>query len=198
MASPPTQWTWVWASSGRWWKTGKPGVLQSRGRKELDTTEQLNNSDTRLDANFLLLGIYYVCWHKGPWFGGQSSAWVLSPQVWMSSLYGSYGPRALCVWQLCMRMWFKTPRLRKNLTPQKLLQLTACNHQCVCAYLVAQSCLTLWDPMDCNLPGSSVHGILQARILEWIAMPSFRGSSWPRDWTLVSWVSCISWLILYH
>ena len=51
--------------------------------------------------------------------------------------------------------------------------------------LVAQLCVTLWDPMDCNLPGSSVHGILQARILEWVAMPSSRGSSWPRDWTQV-------------
>ena len=40
--------------------------------------------------------------------------------------------------------------------------------------------------MDCSPPGSSVHGILQARILEWVAMPSSRGSSWPRDWTQVS------------
>ena len=44
---------------------------------------------------------------------------------------------------------------------------------CVC--LVAQSCLTLCNPMDCSLSGSSVHGILRARILEWVAMPSFRG-----------------------
>ena len=44
-----------------------------------------------------------------------------------------------------------------------------------------QSCLTLYDPMDCSPPGSSVHGILQARILEWLAMPSSRGSSPPRD-----------------
>ena len=42
-----------------------------------------------------------------------------------------------------------------------------------------QSSLTLWDPMDCSPPGSSVHEILQARILEWVAMPSSRGSSWP-------------------
>ena len=43
--------------------------------------------------------------------------------------------------------------------------------------LVPQSCLTLCDPMDCSLPGSSVHGILQARILEWVSMSSFKGSS---------------------
>ena len=51
---------------------------------------------------------------------------------------------------------------------------------------VAQPFLTLCDPMDCNPPGSSVHGILQTRILEWVAMPFPRGSSWPRDWTRVS------------
>ena len=46
-----------------------------------------------------------------------------------------------------------------------------------------QSCLTLCDPMGCSLPGSSVIGISQARILEWVAISSLRGSSWPRDRT---------------
>ena len=61
--------------------------------------------------------------------------------------------------------------------------------------LVAQSCLVLFDPMDCSLPGFSVHGISQARILELVAMPSSRGSSRPRDWTCIS---CIGRWILYH
>ena len=52
--------------------------------------------------------------------------------------------------------------------------------------LVPQSCPTLCNPMDCTLPGSSVHGILQARILEWVAIPFFKRSSWPRDQTQVS------------
>ena len=56
----------------------------------------------------------------------------------------------------------------------------------VCLCLVTQSCPTLWDPMDCSPPGSSVHGNLQARILEWVVVPSSRGSSQPRDWTQVS------------
>ena len=43
--------------------------------------------------------------------------------------------------------------------------------------LLAQGCLTLCDPIDCNPPGSSVHGIVQARILEWVAIPFSRGSS---------------------
>ena len=61
-------------------------------------------------------------------------------------------------------------------------------HACIHAKLL-QLCLTLCNPMDYNLPGSSVHGILQARILEWVAMPSSRGSSRPRDWTCESCVA---------
>ena len=51
---------------------------------------------------------------------------------------------------------------------------------------ITQSCPTLCDPMDCSSPGSSVHGILQARILEWVAIFFSRGSSRLRDWTWVS------------
>ena len=63
--------------------------------------------------------------------------------------------------------------------------------------LVAQSCLTLCDPTDCSPPGSSVPGILQARILEWVAFPFSKGSSQPRDRTWVSRVSCIGRQVLY-
>ena len=56
---------------------------------------------------------------------------------------------------------------------------------CMCGQLL-QSCPTLCDPLDCSLPGSSVPGTSQARILEWSAMPSSRGSSQPRDQTRVS------------
>ena len=59
-------------------------------------------------------------------------------------------------------------------------------------------CPTLCDPMDCSPPGSSVHGILQTKILQWVAMPSSRGASQPRDQTHVSPVSCIGRRILYH
>ena len=64
---------------------------------------------------------------------------------------------------------------------------------CVCVFvsslvcvLAAQACLTLCNCMDCSPPGSPVHGILQARILEWVAIPFSRGSSPPRDRTQVS------------
>ena len=71
---------------------------------------------------------------------------------------------------------------------------------------------TLCNPTDCSPPGSSVHGISQARVLEWVAISFFRGFSWPSDWTWVSglgrqilyrwatkeahwlWVTCIFWI----
>ena len=56
----------------------------------------------------------------------------------------------------------------------------------ICAMLLLQSFLILCNPMDCSLPGSSVHCLLQARILQRVAMPSFRGSSRPRDRTHIS------------
>ena len=57
---------------------------------------------------------------------------------------------------------------------------------CALCVLVTQLCLTLCDPTNCSLPGFSVHGILQARIQEWIAIPFSRGSSQPRDLSLLS------------
>ena len=62
----------------------------------------------------------------------------------------------------------------------------------------AHSCPTLCDPMDWDPSGSSVHGISQVRILEWVAISFSRESSWHRDQTCVSCVSCICRCILYH
>ena len=69
---------------------------------------------------------------------------------------------------------------------------------CTRACSVTQLCLTFCYPMDCNLPGSSVHGIFQARILAQVAISYSRGSSRPRDRTHISWVSCISRQILFY
>ena len=55
-----------------------------------------------------------------------------------------------------------------------------------------QSCLTLCNPVVCSPSGFSVHGILQTRILEWVAMTSSRESLWPRDWTCIFCDSCIA------
>ena len=64
---------------------------------------------------------------------------------------------------------------------------------CVC--VCAQSCLTLCNPRDCSPPGSPVHGVLPARILEWVSTPSSRESSWPANWTLIS---CIAGRFFTH
>ena len=69
-------------------------------------------------------------------------------------------------------------------TKNRVITMRAC-------VLALQSCLTLCNSLDCSPPGCHVHGILQARILEWDAMPSFRRSSRPRDRTYISWVACI-------
>ena len=63
---------------------------------------------------------------------------------------------------------------------------------------VIQLCPTLCGPMDCSPPGSSVHRIFQARILEWVAFSYFRGSSRPREQTCVSCISCFGRQILYY
>ena len=69
-----------------------------------------------------------------------------------------------------------------------ILALVLCILHCCCC-LVTKSCPTLCDPVDYSPPGSSVHDILQAGILEWVAMLFSRGSSWPGDGT---WVSCFA------
>ena len=66
---------------------------------------------------------------------------------------------------------------------------------CCSSCSVAKLCPTFCDYMDYSLPGSSVHGISQARILEWVAISFSKRSSLPRDWTPISWIG--SW-ILYH
>ena len=88
--------------------------------------------------------------------------------------------------QVARRMQIK-PTRRYYLTPFRM---------CTCS--VTQSCPTLCKPMDYSPPSSSVHEILQARILEWVAMPSSRGSSKPRDQTHNSYISWIGRQVLYH
>ena len=82
----------------------------------------------------------------------------------------------------------------KEQLPRSEVQLYAY----VLSHSVVQLYLTLCNCMDYRPPDSSVHGILQARILEWVASSSSRGSSQPRDRTRVSCVSCIGWWILCH
>ena len=70
--------------------------------------------------------------------------------------------------------------------PVGWIRRLALTYMCtVCVHAKSfQSCLTRCNLMDCSLPGFTVLGILQARVLEWVDMPSSRGSSWPRDWVV--------------
>ena len=84
-----------------------------------------------------------------------------------------------------------------HVSPRNHRQLKAVNIPRVCAKSL-QSCPTFCNPMDCSLSGFSVHGLLQGKILEWVTMPSSRGSSRCWDQTLISYVSCIGRWVLYH
>ena len=97
----------------------------------------------------------------------------------------------VALWEVCLlppaahrASGHTSPSFTIHLLPQ---QGTVCACVCVCTWVKSlQSCLTLYITMYYSLPGSSVLGILQARVVEWVAMPSSRGTSWPRDLTLVS------------
>ena len=73
--------------------------------------------------------------------------------------------------------------------------LNICMRVCMLSHF---SHVWLCDPMDCSSPGSSIHEILQVRILEWFVVPFSRGSSWPKDQTHISFVSCIGRQVLYN
>ena len=73
-----------------------------------------------------------------------------------------------------------------------------CSQNSISAPVPDLLCPTVCNPTDCSLPDSSVHGISQARILEWVAISYSRGSSPPRDWTSISYVSHPGRQILYH
>ena len=90
---------------------------------------------------------------------------------------------------------FQDTRIGVQKGPQSTAAFTLVPNFRLCECLVAKLCLTLCDPMDSSPPGSSVHGVLQARILEWNAIFSSRDSPQPWDRTHVS---CIGRQILYR
>ena len=178
MASP-TQWTWVWVNSGSWWWTGRPGVLHSMGSQRVrhDWATELNWAE----CNVLEVGkskIRILAWYLG---------------FLVRALF------FICRWipPYCVFLWCRETLLLhcvsyKGTNPiQKALPSRPAQHL---VHVHAQSLLSfpaLCNPMDCSPTGFSVYGILQTRILEWVVMPSSRESSWPRDRTQVSYVSCI-------
>ena len=134
-----------------------------------EEAEQTVQTSVRLRAGCTCLG-------RSSWGSGPPRAWEKTPS-----------DAGLSRRHLALRTHRLTPggfwMLRSS--PTATPSLPACFSSCTQG-LVMQSCPTLCSPMDGSPPGSSVHGILQARILEWVVMPSSRGSFQPRDWTCVS------------
>ena len=101
----------------------------------------------------------------------------------------TYGHEIIIVLLVTPRTWGTSQTYPQELSDQ-LRRPFGLGFCCCCS--VAQTCTTFCDPMDCSPPDSSIHGILQARVLEWLVIPSFRGSSQPRDGTRIICVSCIA------
>ena len=164
-----TQWTWVWANSGRWWWTGKPGMQQFMGSQRVEhdwATEQKQQQNL-----FILLE---VCTLR------PISPFPPPPAP------SNHSFSTLCFYQKVSRTNLKKLKNRKEWRELNARVLSLFS-------LVWLFC----DPMDCSPPGSSVHGILEARILKWVAISFSRRSSWPRDQTCISCVSCIGRQILH-
>ena len=115
------------------------------------------------------------------WPHGLQPTRLLRPRDFLNKSTG-LGYHCLLHW--CYLYWITKTRLQNTLSAKKSESE------------VAQSCPTLCDPMDCSLLGSSVHGIFQARVLEWVAISFSRGSSRPRNRTRVSRIAgrhCTVW-----
>ena len=128
--------------------------------------------------------------------GAGREEWEAFPWQWLGPFYLSSGTteEVLCKlgkqWDVLVLMGVKMKNVKGSIltcvSRARLEESPAGHWLCVCAQL----CPTLCDPLDCNLPGSSVYGISQARILKQVAFSYSRGSSQPRDWTHASCVSC--------
>ena len=123
-------------------------------------------------------------------------------EIWKHSTI--YNTIALQKWEI---LWYKSYTIHigsKNRTSQNTGRRSQRKYKekdilcsCVCAESL-QSCPALCSPMRCNLLGSPVHMVLQARVLVWVSMPFSRGSSWLRNPSHISQVSCIGRWIPYH
>ena len=125
---------------------------------------------------------------------------LASPCNWCSKSWGTRASTWWNAWLPCSRSFNTTLFLLFTYRlPPPSDMLVGITTPSVCMHVkLLQLCSTLCDPVDCSLLGFSVHGILQARILEWVAMPSSKGSSQPRNQAFISYVSCISRHVLYH
>ena len=136
---------------------------------------------------------------SGDWVGSQKKVKPQGGKLSQQGTHLSPGRETLALWKISEAEALKAWGLGRWFIWVWRGEQRACHYKGyrfpgIVKVLVTQLFLTLCDPMDCSLPGSSIHGMLQVRTLEWVAMLSSRRSSQPRDQT---WVSCIGRRILY-
>ena len=138
------------------------------------------NSSADLNSTITVLVQSYRVKHFPIWYKGANDISLLSTEEWGRRCF-FFNPSPLFLW---LQKGSPLSTWARSLLPAHLylLQVSCINN----SVKLLQSCLTLYNLTNCSLPGSSVHGILQARILEWVAMLSSRGTSWPRDQTCIS------------
>ena len=146
---------------------------------------------------------------------GEGKGWLPNPVFWpweFHRLYSPWGPKSqtlprdihfqpfftlfprtnLSSWSMAWEMrTLPFHGLIAYILDHKTNVETVSTVLAIAKYMCAGSCLTLCDPLEGSQPGSSVCGILPARILEWVEISSSRWFSWPRDWTRVPGISCI-------
>ena len=161
-----------------------------------DSSTSLTRERLRISSHSLIL--------RG-WFVESSFIFFCRVREWVKMIvkvflpYGLFKISTHCVlsYPFCTLVIRCSSHLTQECsTGEPFAASTVCSHE-VRAKLL-QSCPAFCNPKDCIQPGSSVHGLFQARILEWVAMPSSRESSRPRDWTCVSYISCIGRWVLCH
>ena len=203
-----TWWTWVWANSGSWWWTGMPGVLQSMGSQRVGYSwvTELNWLVIRSDWQWGWAAYQII-------FLNTTSVFCLFILTWRNLFDLRFGgERLYCKDSTGGPGWAPDPLLRDwgdldgngvlfhhqdDMGGGQGVKVSTAAHQalrCV-ACMCMLSHVQFWNLMDSSLPGSPVHGISQARILEWVAISSSRGSSRPRDQTCIS---STGRQILYH
>ena len=144
------------------------------------------------DNTMLLQNAPWLCWKSGFCWGDQKGKWDListtSPSL---SHQGSLFTKPPVFHITCplLSCPVKGTGIEENEHEERILAYIYIGYTC------ARSCPAFCDPTDCSVPGSSLHEIFLVRILERVAISSFRVSSWPRDWICVS---CIGRQILYH
>ena len=193
-----TQWTWIWVNSGSWWWTGRPGMLWFLGlqRVKHDWVTELNwksiyncYQSISQALSLYLLNIYFLDKYV-----------TFYLKQYILSLFHAVATASTCACAcVCVCVWEREcerDRSRGKGTyhpshPLPLLRFSTSGSAQSSLLLplkvkveVAQLCPTLCDLLDYR-----VHGVFQANILEWVAVPCSRVSSQPRDWTQVSHIS---------